>query len=557
MPAAAQRIEAIGKEPALKINGAVSVNQVGYLSAGIPNRRDPYTLFATASLNLDIYGWVIPFSFSYSNQTKGSFQQPFNQYALHPSYKWITTHIGYQSMSLSSYTVNGHLFSGVGVDLAPEGKWKLSALGGRFQKAVNVVPDVVSSSPVEPAYRRMGYGVKVSYGAKDQYDVILFKAKDAVNSLTAIPKDKVVRPQDNLVMGFNFRKSLGKRLLLNGELGVSALTNDLRAAKDSGTNTVPDLGTLLHTNTSTALYKAFKTGLQYNLGKAVVGLGYERIDPEYKTLGAYYFTNDVENITGTLSTRLLKDKVSLALNAGMQRNDLKKDKQSTMKRFVGAGNVSIALNKKLSLTTTYSNFQSFVNIRSTFNDINQLTPYDNLDTLNYTQVSQNAAIGANYIIQQSKERSSSMNVNVSYLTTADKQGGKKQASGGQFYNFNGSYVLNWVPQRLAVTIGLNANQNHTGAVKAFTWGPTAGVNRSFWDKKLRSGVALSWNRSQTEGQAGTRIINTRFNNTLALKKKHNLNVSLVHVNRSGGRAGLQASRNFSEYTATVGYNYNF
>jgi len=34
------------------------------------------------------------FSYIFSNQ-QSSFQQPFNQYGLHPTYKWITGHIGY------------------------------------------------------------------------------------------------------------------------------------------------------------------------------------------------------------------------------------------------------------------------------------------------------------------------------------------------------------------------------------------------------------------------------------------------------------------------------
>lgn len=559
MPSFAQRLDAVGKEPFLKINGSIATNQIIYSASGINSRRDPYTFFVNGGLNLDIYGWVVPFSFSYSNQNKGAFQQPFNQYSLHPSYKWVTAHIGYQSMSLSSYTVNGHVFSGLGVDLAPEGKWKVSALAGRFQKAVDPVLDALRAPEIEPAYQRMGYGVKVSYAGEDQYDLILFKAKDDINSITAVPDDILVKPQDNVVAGFNFSKKLGQKLLINGEIGLSALTNDLEASKDSTSEKVLEESFLLQTNTSTAYYKAFKAGLQYNLGKAILGVGYERIDPEYKTLGAYYFANDLENVTGNLSTRFWQDKISLAVHAGVQRDDLRNDKVSSMKRFVGSLNVGANLSSKLSVNASYSNFQSFVNIRSAFDELNSLTPYDNLDTLNFTQISQQTNLGANYILRQDPNKTSLINLNVSHMLTTDEQGGQKQNTGGQFYNFNGSYALNLVPQQVSVQVGLNANQNHSGTFNTTTWGPTGGINKSFFDKQLRSGISVSWNQSQTQGQGSAAVLNTRLNNTLVFKKKHNLNLSMVMLLRSSETVEgvVLPNRNFREFTATMGYNYNF
>ncbi|WP_266202846.1 hypothetical protein [Pontibacter kalidii] len=558
-PAFAQRLESIGKEPLLKVNGSVSTNQIFYGASGIHSRRDPYTFFVNGGLNLDIYGWVVPFSFSYSNQTKGAFQQPFNQYSLHPSYKWVTAHIGYQSMSLSSYTVNGHTFSGLGVDLAPEGKWKVSALAGRFQKAVDPVLDEFRAPEIEPAYQRMGYGVKVSYASEDQYDLILFKAKDEINSISAVPEDVLVNPQDNVVVGFNFNKKLGQRLLLNGEIGLSALTNNLKAAQDSTSDKFLSQNFLLETNASTAYYKAFKTGLQYNLGRVVVGAGYERIDPEYKTLGAYYFANDLENITGNITTRFWQDKISLAMHAGVQRDDLRNDKVSSMKRFVGSLNMGANLNSKLSVNASYSNFQSYVNIKTAFDELNSLTPYDNLDTLNFTQISQQTSLGANYILRQDQSKTSLINLNVSHMLTTDEQGRQKQNTGGQFYNFNGSYALNLVPQQVSLNIGVNANENRAGEIRTTTWGPTGGINKSFFDKQLRSGVSLSWNQSETAGQGSATVINSRFNNTFVFRKKHNLNLSLVMLVRASETVEgvVQPNRNYREFTTTLGYNHNF
>lgn len=554
----AQQLDQIGKGNPLKISGGISTNQIVYFSSGIADRRDPYNLFVTGNLNFNIYGWDVPLSFSYGNQTKGAFQQPFNQYGLTPTYKWITGHIGYSSMSFSNYTLNGHLFLGAGVDLAPTGPFKASIMYGRLQKEVVVDSDL--SPEIEPAYQRMGYGIKASYTKdKNVVDLILFKAKDNIRSNPNIPVDGSITPQDNLVLGLNATKTIFKKLLINAEFAASALTRNQNANVDSiGGAKVPNLGFLFAANSSTAVYTAYKIGLAYNEKKYTLGLGYERISPEYRTLGAYYFANDFENITSNLTTRLFKEKLSLTLNAGIQHDDLRKTKQSSMQRFVGSLNAAYQAGKKLNFNLGYSNFQSFVNIRSAFNQLNALTPYDNLDTLNYTQLSQSINLNSTYLLSQSKEKSQVLNINVSYMTSADKQGGKIQQSGGQFYNLNASYNLSLVPKNVSFTASINANKNNVGPIQTSMFGPTLGVNKSFFDKKLRSSFSASLNRSFANGNVNSNVINLRINNSYVVKKKHNINLSMVALNRAAMSAMLSNStKSFSEFTTTLGYNYNF
>ncbi|WP_113637149.1 hypothetical protein [Nubsella zeaxanthinifaciens] len=553
----AQNLSNIGKAKPLTITGGVATNHVAYFSNSDVSRRDPYNYFISGNLNLDIYGWSVPFGFSYANQTKGSFQQPFNQYSLSPVYKWVTGHLGYTSMSFSNYTLNGHTFLGVGADLSPEGPFKFNVMYGRLQK--EVVVDETLNQNTEAAYKRMGYGIKTAYiKNKDKVELIIFKAKDDINSNPTIIANGKITPQDNLVVGIAGSKQLFKKLLLNAELAASALTRNQNAAFDSlNHKAIPSLGGLFISNSSTSLYTAYKLGLAYAEKKYTIGIGYERIAPEYKTLGAYYFANDFENITTNLTTKLLKDKLSLVLNTGLQRDDLRHAKQSSTKRFVGSLNASLAASKKMNLNVSYSNFQTYVNIRSNFNQVNALTPYDNLDTLNYTQITQNTNFSGTYMLSQSKEKNQTISANISYMTSADKQGGNTQNTGGRFYNFNGSYNLNIVPKNLSFNVSLNASKNDAGDISTTTIGPTMGVNKSFFDKKLRSSFSTSFNKSYTNGQAGSSIINFRLTNGYVVKKKHNLNLSMVALSRSAQVNSAQAGKGFFEFTSTLGYNYNF
>jgi hypothetical protein len=191
--ASAQNLESIGKEKPLSVTGGISASQIFYKAYGIESRRDPYSYYLSGNVNFSLYGWNIPLSFSFSNQNLG-YTQPFNRYSIHPTYKWITGHTGYTSMSFSPYTVNGHIFLGGGIDLAPEGKWKLSALYGRFLKAVELDTTIANS---RPAYKRMGYGVKASYGDGGNFaDLIVFHAQDEVNSINYIPDSLNVLPEE-------------------------------------------------------------------------------------------------------------------------------------------------------------------------------------------------------------------------------------------------------------------------------------------------------------------------------------------------------------------------
>ena len=548
-----QNLAAIGKEKPFSVSGGISLNQIGYAVHGIESRRDPYTYYASGNVNFSIYGWSCPLSFSLSNQNT-SFQQPFNQYSLHPTYKWITGHAGYNSMSFSPYTVSGHMFLGGGIDLAPEGKFKFSALYGRFLKAVE--PDSTNKNARTPAFERMGYGFKASYGdGKDFVNIITFHAADDKNSIRYVPEDEGILPEENLVMSVGAGKTLFDHFLLKAELAASALSRDTRAQKDDQDHPLAKTKLLYTPRLSSSYYKAFKTSLNYQQDGYALGVAYERIDPQYRTLGAYYFNNDLESITANGAVAMLSGKVNVAASAGTQRDNLDRSKISTMRRLVGSMNISYAPSQKLNFVTSYSNFQTYTNIRSQFVNINQLTPYDNLDTLNYTQISQNATLTAMYMFGKNEKKRQSLNCNLTFQDAADKQGNVYQNSGVRFYNINTAYSLSIVPQNMMVSASFNSTFNEGANISSKTLGPTAAVSKSFFEKKLRTTLSSSYNNTYSNGKKINTIMNGRLNGSMSIQKKHNLNLSLVVVKRESNTEG--AAQAFTEFTGTLGYSYSF
>lgn len=549
----AQNLELIGKEKALKVTGGISLSQVVYAADGIDSRRDPYTYYASGNVNFSLYGWSVPVSFSVSNQ-QTAFQQPFNQYSVHPTYKWVTGHLGYASMSFSPYTVNGHIFLGGGVDLAPEGNWKLSALYGRFLKAVE--PDSLNENAATPAFQRMGYGAKASFSSKgNTVDIIFFRARDNINSIAYVPDSLEVLPEENFVVSLGAGTTLAQHFVVRAEIASSAMTRDIRADKTSTDNALGKVKLFYQPRLSSSYYKAFKTSFTYQEGQYSLGVAYERIDPGYETLGAYYFNNDLENITANGAVSILQGKMNVAISAGTQRDNLDNNNVSTMRRFVGSANVNYVPSQKVNLTVSYSSFQSYTNIRSQFTDINQLTPYDNMDTLNYTQISQSLNAMVMYMLSSAKEKRQSINCNLSVQDAADKQGGVTQNSGSRFYNLNTSYSLGLTPQSLTVSVAFNGNVNESPSISTKTFGPTVSVSKQFFDKQLRTTLSTAYNNSYTNGQKVSTIINLRVGSSYAIRKKHNLSLSLAGVRRASNTEAT--AQTFTEFTGTLGYSYAF
>ena len=548
-----QNLETIGKEKPLTISGGLSLNQIFYGVHGIDSRRDPYSYYASGNINFSLYGWSVPLSFSLSNQNV-SYQQPFNQYGLHPTYKWATAHIGYASMAFSPYTLNGHLFQGVGVDLAPGEKFKFSAMYGRLLKAVE--PDSLNENAPVPSFKRMGYGFKAHYGdAKYFGEVSMFRAKDDSTSIAYIPENEGILPQENLVISVSGGVTFFQKLQLKAEFANSALTRDIRVIESGGRGIFGKAGSLFTSRISTSYYKAIKSNLTYSGTGYNIGVGYERIDPGYKTLGAYFFNSDLENITVNGATALAGGRVNLSMNVGTQRDNLDGSKISTMRRWVSAFNVGFTPNEKFNLSTSYSNFQTFTNIRSQFVDINQVTPYDNLDTLNFTQITQSLNLNANYVLPGSDKKRQNLSANVSIMKAADEQGGVEQNTGSVFYNMNTAYSLNLVPKNVTLSASVNVSQNKALSTRSSTVGPTVSISKSLFDKKLRVTSSYSLNNTYTQGAMANRVNSVRGNASYSLKKKHNFNLSVVGLNRTT-RQETGAS-DFTEFTGTLGYSYSF
>ena len=85
--------------------------------------------------------------------------------------------------------------------------------------------------------------------------------------------------------------------------------------------------------------------MSYSLKIAQITLGYRRIDPDYESLGIPFINNDVEDITASLSWRMLANKIAISTSGGLQRNNLDNTKNAINRRIIGSVNVNYNINK--------------------------------------------------------------------------------------------------------------------------------------------------------------------------------------------------------------------
>jgi hypothetical protein len=555
----AQNLDMIGKEKnPFKINGGISVNQTVYKSSDTLARRDPYNYYISGNLNLSLYGWSVPFTFNYSNQ-KTTFTQPFNNYSLHPQYKWVRAHIGYTSMSFSPYSLNGHLFLGAGVELTPEGPFTFSAMAGRLQKAAEC--DTLTENAPPPVYERWGYGFKAGYKfaptpkTNAQLVLSVFHAADKPESLNYIP-DSSVYPGENLVIGTNADISFGGHYTVSAELSSSAVSrnklSDMERSGERSWNRV--MGGLIGSNGTTEYFSAYRVNAGYSADVFSIGLGYERIDPGYETFGAYYFNNDMQQITVNGSVRLLEDKVNFSANVGRQNDNLDKSKVSDMKRWVTALNLGFSPNEKLNGSLSYSTFTSFMHIRSQFTGINELTPYDHLDTLNFTQLSSTISGSINYVIKTTDRVRQNTALNLNYQQSSEQQNGTDTLGSSRFYNISAMYGYSLVPAGFTLSLSFNSSISNMPGIKNTTLGPSLSLNKLLLDKKLRNTLSFSYNRSYTNGDATNRIFNVRAGCGYRLGKRHNFSLNLTYMNRKTIIGDHDA---ISEFIGSLVYSLNF
>ncbi len=489
--------------------GSINLSSVYYSSFKVPSNRPDLSYYASGSLNFKIFGSAAPLSFSYTNR-KVAYAQPFNKLSFAPRYKWVATRFGSQSQTYSPYTLNGHNFNGGSVELTP-GPITVKLAYGRFQKAIE--PDTLLRNTAVTTFKRMGLAAFLGYQHNtNQVNISFFTGKDDQNSVAKELINEDTKPKQNMAFSIGGVKKISDRISLTADIGSSIFYRDISSASQK--------------KISKEQFYAYKTNINYTGNGYTLSLGYEHVDPNYTSLGGYYFTNDLQKIVLGGATVLADGKINLNAQLGRERNNLQNSETSTTKNWVGAFNGSYQINPKLMLALNYSNFTAFTNIRPAIADDYR----DEIDTLNFYQISQNAVGSMNWTLG-SKRRPKMLSVNASLQTTGLKGYGEENNPGTTYITNTISYGVVIPEKNMNISTSANAYWQKFGTGTTKSVGPSLAVGKSFFEKQLKSTWSASYNINQQETRSPSKTYTARWNLTFQSKHKRVLDQQKRHVER--------------------------
>lgn len=350
-----QDIEQMIKSRPVTMGGSLSLSSTSEMITDSTFAGDDFYYYLSGALNTKFFGIIdLPISLAYTNNTlTKNMALPFNRFSLAPTYKGYTVYLGYNSMTFSKYTLSGHDFFGLGAACTSIGKTEISAFYGRMRKAV--APDSMTT----PSYKRMGTGLKIGYhGEKIQLLGNIFGAKDYENSIDfADFPDSYIANKKNIASSLEFAIEPVSTLTLSGEYAISVV-------EEAGERFV---------------YTAFDGAIKYSLDIGSLGLSYQRVPPNYESLGGYYFAEDQETFAIDFASSIIP-KTQFSGNMGLRRNNLSNQEVQTEKSLAYSVNLSSNPTEKVSLTLGINNDQQYSNIRTDYQKLVQVNQFDDLDT---------------------------------------------------------------------------------------------------------------------------------------------------------------------------------
>lgn len=537
-----QDLGSIAQQKPFEIKGNIGTNFIGYNASGIDNRMQPFSALLASNATAYVYGMAIPFSVRLHNRNL-DYSQPFNQVGLSPTYKWATAHIGYSSVNFSNFTLSGHRFLGGGVELKP-GKFRFGLIYGRFKKATTAFQHAVDTAQ---SLTRRGFGAKIGIGSEQTYvDLVVLKIKDDSSSMIDPLSPAYLPSEENLVTGINTRIKLSKSLSFESEVAASIYTTDIKAVGFEGGDyeeLLNKINKIVKLNLSTELLTAIRASLNLRLGKVNTKMEYRRIDPGYRSMGAYFMNNDLENLTISPSVSLFKRKLNLRGSIGVQHDNLRNTKRATSLRTISAIHASVNPWPVFGLDVSYSNYSS--------NQRPGRVPL--IDSLKLYQATSNLNITPRLMFNGQKYNHMVMLV-LSNMGLRDFNDYTRGHNENKALIANLTYSLNLVKLKANLMAGANYNRLENYLTTTTASGIMVGASKNLLKDRLNLGFNHAFIRmSYQEGNGSTH--NTTLTSSYALAKQHAMRLNVYFINANYPDKELMPA--FNEIKGDLSYVYTF
>lgn len=529
-------------DPTFRLFGSVGASVTGYEVDRLEPRREPFSWTVDGALDATIGGVDIPIDFIFSEQER-SFRQPFNRIGLSPGYGPVRLHLGYRSLRMSEYTLGSTTFLGAGVEITP-GPLYVGAMYGRLQRAVE---EDTAAEFVLPAFERWGYGAKIGVQTTGaEVSLIYFHAEDDSSSLERPPSEiPGIRPMENsvvgLLLGFDI---LPGELRFEAEGAGSILSRDVGAA-ESDSNDIPRfLSSIQPIRNSTTFTLASRLELLYTSENLGVGLAWERIEPEYESLGTWYVTTDVERFLLEPTLTLADGRLRFLGAIGLEHDNLLDTRVAQTDRIIGSGSLGWDITTAFGVDASYLNFTT-----------GQAAGREPLnDTIAVRSVSQSAMLGPRLFLAGGSA-THFISLLGSLQEYTDLNAFTNVATDSRSLTGNLVYSIGLATTPVTAGASLLYGETTTADLLATSVGGSVNGGVSLFDARLSVNGTLGYTRTTQEfagAETAADVLNESLSATLLLGENGSL-LARIYATQSSG--DLSLGSDFNELTAELAYRH--
>ncbi|TVR34624.1 MAG: hypothetical protein EA390_02760 [Balneolaceae bacterium] len=477
--------------------GSLSFTASAYTVDGIENRRAPGMIQTNANLNFTVLGLSSGIGINYSTDESG-LRQNMNTFHYNAGWRWLVLQVGDMNTRFSSYGLSGATVRG-GYIRATPGDFLVELIGGRSKRAVR--PSIETGFR-EPAFEQWSYGAKVGYGRsrRSYFFLSSFYSRDSRTSLNGTNLD--IDPRENLTLTPDFQvRFWDGRITIASEATASVFTNNLNSSTISFDDLpIPGfLGAFYTPRSSSRINYAGNANIDFVFDMFSLGMGYERIQPGFESLGSGRIRDDIEKVSMSPTIRFLDNRVSVSTNISHSRDNLLGNRFQTQQNTGAGANIQYTISENLSLNTSYNLI------------LNRVKPDSDDDFAGFgqTQTSHNLMLMPNLVIM-AEEITHNISITAGYLTIASKFDGEGSELQDEFlsqsYTGGASYSIT-LPSGLTLSKNSTYMRNDSDDLEINNYGLNLGASYALFDRTLTLSLnsGLSMNRTERAGFDGETI----------------------------------------------------
>ncbi len=333
------------------LTGQVGFAGEAYMASGISNRRDPTSGLVFGNASASGRDLTYGFQFLLATEQTGS-RQTMNRFSGNLSYSLLRLTAGDFSPILSEFSINGTTIRGGAMEIS-QGPAVASFMAGRMRRPVE---STRASEFGRTTFREWLYAARLGAGAASKTHVHLIGvvARDASDSL---PDSLFASPRENVSITPDAAVHLLEdRLQLRATYTLSAFSANTRSARAD--SDVPSMLGLFTPRVGSQVDYAGEIGAKLNLDNFRLGLGYERIQPGFRSLSIRQRRSDQAIFRVEPAWLSTNRRANLNLRFSSTRNNLEGNRAATLKRRNVSLHGRFLISRTTSLVAAYSNMMS-------------------------------------------------------------------------------------------------------------------------------------------------------------------------------------------------------